>query len=77
MKELFEYIVGSIVDDPASVAIEETTESTNVFLRIKVGKEDTGKVIGKAGKVARALRGIAKIAALKQGVRVQLDISEG
>lgn len=75
MKETLEYIISSIVDDPKQVAIkEEDIEGTRQFT-ITVAQEDIGKVIGKEGKIIRAIRNVMKIPATKQGIRVQIALA--
>jgi predicted RNA-binding protein YlqC (UPF0109 family) len=77
MKQLLEYIVPNIVNHPEDVEINETSENGVVTLTIKVNPEDTGRVIGKAGKVIKAIRQIARVIAIKQGVRVNIDVLDG
>lgn len=77
MKQLLEYVVPNIVNHPDEVVINETVEDGNVNLTIKVNPEDTGRVIGKAGKVIKAIRQIARVIAIKQGVRVNIDVLDG
>ncbi len=74
MKQLLEYIIPNIVNHPEDVEINETTDADNVNLTIKVNSEDTGRVIGKAGKVIKAIRQIARVMAIKQGVRVNVEV---
>ncbi len=78
MKQLIEYIVSNIVNHPESVSItEEATDSkdTTKYL-IKVDPEDVGRVIGKQGKVIKAIRQIIRIAAIQKGVRAIVDLLE-
>ncbi len=77
MKQLLEYIVPNIVNHPGDVEINETHDGDTIVLTIKVNPEDTGRVIGKAGKVIKAIRQIARIIAIKQGVRVNIDVLDG
>lgn len=77
MKQLLEYVIPNIVNHPDAVEITETTDEGNVNLTIKVHPEDTGRVIGKAGKVIKAIRQIARVIAIKQGVRVNIDVLDG
>lgn len=77
MKQLLEYIIPNIVNHPEEVEINETTDAGNVNLTIKVNPEDTGRVIGKAGKVIKAIRQIARVMAIKQGVRVNIEVLDG
>lgn len=74
MKELVEYIVKGLVDQPEQVAVSETDGESFTVIEIKVAQEDTGKVIGKEGRIANALRTIAKSAGAKQTKRVTVEI---
>jgi predicted RNA-binding protein YlqC (UPF0109 family) len=72
--ELVEYVVKSLVDDPESVAVEDSRESGQVVLELRVAEPDMGRVIGKSGRVINAIRSIVQIAAAKKGERVSLEI---
>ena len=75
MKGLVEYIAKSIVTVPDAVVVtEETTVEKNVVLKLQVAPEDRGRVIGKQGRVAEAMRTLLRVAAIRAGVRVQLEI---
>ncbi|MBI1872158.1 KH domain-containing protein [Candidatus Collierbacteria bacterium] len=74
MKELLEYIIPNIVNHPEDVVISETESEGTVNLSIKVNPEDMGRVIGKSGKVIKAIRQIGRIIAIKRGVRVNIDV---
>ncbi len=75
MKGLVEYIAKSIVTIPDAVVVtEEITEDKNVILKLEVAPEDRGRVIGKQGRVAEAMRTLLRVAAIRAGVRVQLEI---
>jgi hypothetical protein len=75
MKGLVEYIAKSIVTMPDAVVVtEETTAEKNVILKLQVAPEDRGRVIGKQGRVAEAMRTLLRVAAIRGGVRVQLEI---
>ncbi len=74
MKQLLEYIVPNIVNHPEDVVINETEENGVINLAIKVNPEDMGRVIGKSGKVIKAIRQIGRIIAIKKGVRVNIDV---
>jgi predicted RNA-binding protein YlqC (UPF0109 family) len=75
MKGLVEYIAKSIVTIPDAVVVtEETTADKNVILKLQVAPEDRGRVIGKQGRVAEAMRTLLRVAAIRAGVRVQLEI---
>jgi len=75
MKELIEYIAKSITDNPDAVKVTETTdEEGRVVIRLEVAQEDKGKVIGRQGRVVQAMRTLLRVAAVKKGTRVNLEI---
>ena len=74
MKQLLEYIIPNIVNHPEEVKIEETNQDGLVNITIQTHPEDVGRVIGKSGKVIKSIRQIARIIAIKQGVRVNIDV---
>ena len=75
MKELLEYLARALVDDPESVLVEEFEEDDGtVVLELSVAEDDYGKVIGRGGRTAAALRAVLKAAAVKENRRVLVDI---
>jgi predicted RNA-binding protein YlqC (UPF0109 family) len=74
MKELIEYIAKSIVDSPDDVVVEEETDDQGVRLKLQVADEDKGRVIGKQGRIAEAMRTLLRVKAAKQSTRVTLEI---
>lgn len=74
MKQLLEYIIPNIVNHPEDVVITEESAAGVENLSIKVNPEDMGRVIGKAGKVIKAIRQIGRIIAIKRGLRVNIDV---
>lgn len=74
MKELVEYIAKAIVDKPEEVVVTEDVFDGRVTLRLRVASDDTGKVIGKQGRIIQAIRSLVKVAAVKSGTRVVLEI---
>ena len=76
MKELIEYIAKSLVDDPSQVRVDEIEGTTSVVLELRVASEDMGRIIGKKGRVANAMRTLVRVVAAKQGKRVTLEIVE-
>jgi predicted RNA-binding protein YlqC (UPF0109 family) len=74
MKELVEYIAKSIVTMPEEVVVTEEPGSDTVLLKLQVAAEDRGRVIGKQGRVAQAMRTLLRVAAIREGTRVQLEI---
>jgi len=73
-KDLVVYMVKSLVDSPEGVEINEIEGEKSTILELRVVKEDIGKVIGKHGRIARALRTIINASATKTGKRVVLEI---
>ena len=76
MKELVEFIAKSLVDQPDLVVVSENEQDDLVVEELRVAKEDLGKVIGKQGRTARALRTVLTSAALKLNKRARLEIVE-
>jgi len=76
MKELVEYVARSIVTAPEEVKVtQETDEDENVVIvKLEVAEDDKGRVIGKQGRVAEAMRTLLRVVATKEGVRVRLEI---
>ena len=74
MKELVEYIAKSLVDDPSQVEVVELRRSGSVVLKLQVAQEDKGRVIGRSGRVANAIRNLLRVMGARQGKRVTLDI---
>ena len=74
MKELVEYIVKGLVDQPDRVNVVEARRGSNVTLELHVSPDDMGRVIGKGGRVANSIRSLLRVVAAKDGTRVTLDI---
>jgi predicted RNA-binding protein YlqC (UPF0109 family) len=74
MKQLIEYIAKSIVTMPEAVEVTEETNSDSLILKLKVADEDRGRVIGKQGRVAEAMRTLLRVVAIREGTRVRLEI---
>ncbi len=74
MKSLIEFIAKSLVDDPTQVKVMEYTQRRNVRITLSVADEDMGRVIGRKGRVANAMRTLLRVAASRRGNRVSLDI---
>ncbi len=74
MKELVEVIAKSLVDDPSSVKVNEVAGEQSIILELKVAPEDMGKIIGKQGRIAKAIRTVVKAAAIKDNKRVVVEI---
>lgn len=76
MKKALEYILSQIVDDPEKVKVDEQEDQGIISFTISVAPSDMGKVIGKNGKVIRAIRNVVKIAAIKQNKKINIALSE-
>jgi predicted RNA-binding protein YlqC (UPF0109 family) len=76
MKELIHYIVTALVDHPDEVQVKETEQDDTIIVELKVAKGDLGKVIGKQGRTARAMRSLLSAAAGKINKRSRLEIME-
>ncbi len=76
MKELIHYIADALVDHPDQIQIKETEQDDSVIIELTVAKEDLGKVIGKQGRTARAMRSLLSAAASKVNKRSRLEIME-
>ena len=75
MKELVEYIARSLATKPEDVKVTEVDdEDGRVILRLEVASEDKGRIIGKEGRVAQAMRVLLRVAAVKEGMRANLEI---
>ncbi len=73
-KELVEYVARSLVDDPDAVRVEEIRDRDGIVLELHVAEDDMGKVIGRNGSVAKALRTLLKVTAARDGEPVSLEI---
>ena len=74
MKELIEFIARAIVDYPDEVEVSEEDADDHIVLHLKVAEADMGKVIGKQGRIANAMRTLLKVAAIRKGARAVLEI---
>jgi predicted RNA-binding protein YlqC (UPF0109 family) len=74
MKELLEVIARYLVDSPDSVKVDETEKDGSTLLELKVAPDDMGKVIGKQGRIARAIRTVVKASAIHDDKRVIVEI---
>lgn len=73
MKEILELIITNLVDDKDSISIEEIEETKSVTYKVKVSKEDMGKVIGKQGRVAKSIRTVMKSVSAKEGKKANIE----
>lgn len=74
MQEMLLYITRALVEDPDAVEVEELEEDGDLVFEITVGEDDLGRVIGRGGRVANAIRSVAKAAAVREERRVLVDI---
>lgn len=74
LKELLHFLAASIVDEPDKIEIEEVVEDEKTVLRLRVAPDDMGKVIGRQGKTANAIRVLLSVAAVKRGTWFSMDI---
>jgi hypothetical protein len=74
MKALVEYIAKSIVNAPDAVVVTEETDEKGTVLKLKVADEDKGRVIGKQGRIAEAMRTLIRVKAAKAGTKASLEI---
>jgi len=76
MKELTEYIAKALVDHPEQVEVREQAHGHHVNLELQVDKDDMGRIIGRSGRVANAIRTLLRVAAERDGHQVTLDVVE-
>lgn len=74
MKELVKFIAESLVDYPELVEVNEIEKSNTIIIELRVAPDDMGKIIGKQGKIAKAMRTVVKAVATKENKRVVLEI---
>ena len=76
MKEFIEFIARHLVDNPENVSIEQEEKEDKMIFRLKVGEQDVGKIIGKKGRTAQAMRVLLGAVAAKEGKRAILEIAD-
>ena len=74
MTELVRYIAKALVDHPEMVDVREVENETSIIIELRVAPEDTGKIIGKQGRIAKAIRSVVKAATVKEKKRVLVEI---
>jgi predicted RNA-binding protein YlqC (UPF0109 family) len=74
MEALIRFMASSLVDDPSQVEIHQYRRGASLVYELTVAKDDMGRVIGKGGRVATAMRALLRVAAAREGKRVSLDI---
>lgn len=76
MGEVVEYLAKALVDSPDEVRVTETEDGDRIQVRLDVAEDDWGKVIGKGGRIASSMRALVKVAAVREDVRVNLEIGD-
>lgn len=76
LKELTRQLARSIVDNPDQVRVEDVAEASSIVLELSVAADDMGRIIGKKGRVANAIRTLLRVSAAKEGQQVRLEIIE-
>lgn len=76
MKDLLEFLAKELVEHPDDVQVTEITDDRGLLLRLRVHEEDMGKVIGKGGRTARAIRAVVRAAGTRQDVHASVEIVE-
>jgi predicted RNA-binding protein YlqC (UPF0109 family) len=76
VRELIEFIATSLVEDPTQVRVTQERYGSRTVIKLQVAKEDMGRVIGKSGRVASAMRILLRVAAAEEGKRAELEIIE-
>ena len=74
MKELVEVIAKALVDNPDEVVVSEKTDGRNIMIELHVAASDMGKVIGKQGRIAKAIRAVVKAASTRENLKVDVEI---
>jgi predicted RNA-binding protein YlqC (UPF0109 family) len=74
MRQLVEFLTRNLADEPDAVKVEEVDSGRVIVYEVQVAEGDVGKVIGRQGKVIRAIRTLAKAGAARQGIRVDIDV---
>ena len=74
MKELVEVIAKALVDNPSEVVVSEKSDGRNIMIELHVAPSDMGKVIGKQGRIAKAIRAVVKAASTRENLKVDVEI---
>ena len=74
MKELVEVIATALVDNPSEVVVSEKKDGRNIMIELHVAPSDMGKVIGKQGRIAKAIRSVVKAASTRENLKVDVEI---
>jgi predicted RNA-binding protein YlqC (UPF0109 family) len=76
VRELVEFLARELVDDPDAVRVDETLDDRGAVLTLTVAPDDMGKVIGRGGRTAKAIRSVVRAAATRQGISARVDIAD-
>ncbi len=76
MRDLVEFLARELVDDPDAVVVTESTDERGLRFTLTVAPDDMGKVIGRGGRTAKAIRTVVRAAATRQGIDVRVDIAD-
>jgi len=76
VKELVEFLARELVDDPDAVRVDEVLDDRGAVLTLTVAPDDMGKVIGRGGRTAKAIRSVVRAAATRQGISARVDIAD-
>ena len=76
MRDLVEFLARELVDDPDAVVVTESTDERGLRFMLTVAPDDMGKVIGRGGRTAKAIRTVVRAAATRQGIDVRVDIAD-
>ena len=76
MKEIVEFLARELVDDPDSVVVTESADQRGTLITLRVAPDDMGKVIGRGGRTAKAIRSVVRVAATRRGVSAHVDIAD-
>jgi predicted RNA-binding protein YlqC (UPF0109 family) len=76
MQELVEYLAKNLVDDPAAVKVTEEKQRGRIVIRLEVGEDDYGRVIGRNGRIAQAMRALLKVSAVRHREYASLEIGD-
>jgi predicted RNA-binding protein YlqC (UPF0109 family) len=76
VKELVEFLARELVDDPDAVRVDEALDDRGAVITLTVAPDDMGKVIGRGGRTAKAIRSVVRAAATRQGISARVDIAD-
>jgi len=76
LRDLVEFLARELVDDPDAVVVTESTDERGLRFTLTVAPDDMGKVIGRGGRTAKAIRTVVRAAATRQGIDVRVDIAD-